>query len=126
MRGTWQTDDHARGAGLAVAVIGTLLVISSGAAAAAVSAVAIVLIAAAVVIVLGVLGLGGLIAWRIRHPDAGLRVLPPPVQRLSAPDRPALEPPAPREVHQHWHLHIAPGTDPEAAAEVLRQHQRPE
>jgi hypothetical protein len=41
------------------------------------------------------------------------------------PGPPGAERPAigPRDVHQHWHLHVGAGADPAAVAEILRRHQ---
>ena len=35
----------------------------------------------------------------------------------------AVEPPGPRELHNHWHFH---GTEPQQLAEILGRHGRPE
>lgn len=123
-QGTWETSGGGSG-GLVVAVV-LVLLFGSGAAA-AVSAVVIgVLIAAAALLVASAAGLGYLI-YRSRRrqadgiPSLGGIVRPPVMYDLGGPQRPALGTPAPRELHQHYHLHVSPGSDLQEAAEIMQQ-----
>jgi hypothetical protein len=106
-----------------------LVLLGSGAAAAIATAAIIALIAAGAVVVLATAGLTAFLIWRARRPDREqfLPSVPPKIavapvaHELPGQERPALEAPAPREVHHHWHLHLAPGADPEQAADIIRR-----
>jgi len=112
-------------------VIGAVLLLGSGGAVAAVSeALMGALIAVAAVTVLSVAALAVFVVHRARNPSPeGLVRLPgvrPPVRYELGPERPAIGPAMPRELHQHVHHHYH-GTDPASvAAEIIRRSQRPE
>jgi choline-glycine betaine transporter len=125
VKGTWQTDNHARGGlGLAVAVLAVLWLLSSGAASALTAIGAAVIIAAAAAVVVILVGLAAVVAYRARQNRPGeplsarlvSRVPPGPLPRLENPYKPAIEQPAPRELHLHFH-----GADPADVAETLRR-----
>ena len=119
--GTWQTSGG--GGGLVVVVL-VLLLAGSGAAAVIAAAVIELIIAVAVVVALAVAGLIALAVYRARHPQVRPHFIPQPVMhQLAEPERPAIEAPGPRELHQHWHFH---GVDEDRVAEILRRHQAPE
>ena len=124
MRGTWEGSGTWKTSGpdggLVLAVIAAAVVIGSGAAAAIASALVTLIVVAAVVMVLAVLGMIGLVVYRVRQDRPRRAITPPAVyqvpraaqQRLEAPQPLAIEPP--REVH----LHIT--VSPEQLAAILR------
>jgi hypothetical protein len=123
VKGTWQTDDRSPGGGVILLVAGVVILAASGAAAAVATAVIVLLAAAAAVVVLTVAALAVFLLYRARHPAPVPRgIVPAPaLHELPAPGRPAIEPPAARELHQHWHLHVGAGADAEQVAAIMRQ-----
>lgn len=124
MNGTWQTTGSGSGRGVLI-VLAVLVLLGSGAAAELAAAVIAALIATAVVVVLAIAALTVFLVYRARHPAmvSAARIVPVAAPwgarngELPAPQRPALEAPAARELHLHFH-----GTDPEQVAEILRRH----
>jgi hypothetical protein len=139
VKGTWTTTDSGVGGRGVLIALAVVVLFGSGAAAELATAVLAALIAVAVVLVLII---AGGITWLIcrarrERPAVTYRaeVSNPPVKnaplggeiltgRLDSTP-PALEPPAPRELHQHWHQHFY-NVDAEQVAEILRRHERPE
>jgi hypothetical protein len=125
MRGEWYTTDSGGGIRAPLLAGGALLLAASGGAAAAAiaTAVIVVLIVIGTLVVLAVAGGVALLAYRVRHGSpAGQGIVRAPiVHELPGPERPALEAPAARELHLHFH-----GTSPEQVAEILRSHELPD
>jgi hypothetical protein len=121
MKGTWTTtDDHPAGHLAVIAVIAAVL-LGSGAAAAVASVIVTVVIIVGALFATAVVGLGVLVVYRVR---AERRQAPPVLLRqLPGAAAPAVDPPGPRELHNHWHFH---GTDPEQLAGIIRRGERPE
>jgi hypothetical protein len=106
--------------GPALLLIAVVLLCGSGGAVAAVAdAVIGALIAAVVVVVLVVAALAAWLVHLARHPGSLPRgIVPAPsLHVLPAPERPAIAPPAARELHLHFH-----DADHERVAEILRRH----
>ncbi len=121
MKGTWTTtSDRPAGHLVLLAVIAAAL-LGSGTAAAVATAIVTIVIITGALLGLAVIGLAALVVYRIRREHQAA----PPVllRQLSGTAAPALEPPGPRELHNHWHFH---GTEPEQLAEIIRRRQRPE
>lgn len=123
MNGTWQTTGSGGGSGVLI-VLAVLALLGSGAAAELAAAVIVALIATAVVVVLAVAGLAAFLVYRARHPAmvSAARIAPVATwgartEELPAAERPALDPPAARELHLHFH-----GADPVDVAAILRRH----
>lgn len=115
------------GGGKAVLLIlGALLLLGDGGAVAAVGAGMFdALLAAVVTVVLLIVALGAFLVHRARNPSPEGFVRTPAVrmpvaQQLPGPERPAIGS-APRELHQHWHLHVGAGADPAVVTEIMRQ-----
>jgi hypothetical protein len=126
MKGTWQTDSSAVSIPLAVGAAALAVLIAAPVAA------AVAAIAQALVITIagrgGLAGAGGaaFLVHRARCPQAARTTAasPRPVpwrpsESVTAPRRPAVEPPRKQELHLHFH-----GVGAEEAAEILRR-ERP-
>jgi hypothetical protein len=128
--GTWQETGGGGGSPAGLLALVALVIVGGGVAEGIAQAVAsIVTVLLAVVGVVVVLVAGGvtvLAVSRTRHPDRPARMIPRPQyhQLQQEQERPAIEPPAARELHNHWHLHIGAGADPAEVAAVLRQVRR--
>ena len=117
-QGTGETVGGSSGPVLLV-IAAVLLCGSGGAVAAVAAAVVDALIAVVVVVFLVVAALAAFLVHLARHPVSLPRgIVPAPsLHELPAPDRPAIGPPAAREIHLHFH-----GADPGDVAEILRRH----
>ena len=132
MHGTWKTAGGG-GSGLPNEFIGLALLIAAmvgvaGAVQAALTAIFVWLfIGVLVVVFAAVAGTVAFLLYRARRPQSQARIVPsriipqPAVYELPGPERPAITPPAARQLHLHFH-----GTGPEQVAEILRRHERPE
>lgn len=121
MEGKWYTTSSG-GPGAHLAILGVIaaVLLGSGAAAAVSAVIVTVVIIAGALLGLVTIGLAALVVHRIRREHQAV----PPVllRQLPGAAAPAVEPPGPRELHQHWHLH---GVGAEQLAEVIRRDQRP-
>lgn len=120
MEGKWYTTSSGGGSGGLLLAVGAAILLGSGAAAAVAAAVVVTLIAVAAVVVLTAAGTVVFLVHRARNPSSR-GIVPAPVRyELPGPQRPAIGPAVPRELHQHYHFH---GGDEDRVAEILRRHQ---
>ena len=129
MHGTWKTTGGG-GGGLPKELVGLAVLVAAmvgvaGAVQAALTAVMEWLIIGVMVFVIAaVAGAVAYLLYRARRPQSQARIVPsriipqPAVHELPGPERPAITPPAARQLHLHFH-----GTDPEQVAEILRRHE---
>jgi hypothetical protein len=132
MHGTWQTTG--RQGAVVVAAFAGIVVIASGIGAAVEQfaesiAEAALFTVFALAVLLAVAGTWTVV-YRMRHGEApwarlARRITPEPVMHaLPGPERPAVGPAMPRELHQHTHYHWHGAEGP---AEILRrQSERPQ
>jgi hypothetical protein len=124
VRGVWYTTGGSGARGVLI-IVGTLLLLGSGAAAELATAVLAVLIALAVIVVLAVAAGVVFLVYRARRevrPQYRAEVVSGPGirQQLADPVPAAIDPSAAHELHQHYHFH---GVDEDRVAEILRRHQ---